>query len=195
MSTASFAVAPSAPQLPDLNSVLNEAGVGQQAKAYIAARGITSTAVLATLSKDSDAYVDKFVTKFIQGLTINGSEVKFVGTDEEREVMEATLIVARDISVAHHKAYISAAVHQATAAMVASAAVVTSAAPTTVSTKVPVQLPAGVWTALVHRYNSVQTGGRDRSLANFWWARKRSLPGATMNIQCQRFTRPSCSAR
>ena len=145
--------------MPDLQSVFDDTGVAPAAREYVKARGITSIAVMALLAKDDTTFLSNFVAKYISGITIDGTEHKFVGSVEEQEVMEATLLAARQLSAALYRDFMAQTI--ATPAAPPSAAPPAAAA-AALSSKVPLTLPPGVWAAQVSRYNSIQLGGVDR---------------------------------
>ena len=144
--------------MPDLASVFDDAGVSPEAREYIKARGITSIAVMALLAKDDATFQTTFVQKFITGIKIDGTDHKFNGTAEEQEVMEATLLAARQLSAALYRDFMAQTVPPPPLPFAAAAAAV----PAAQSSKVPLLLPPGVWAAQVSRYNSIQLGGVDR---------------------------------
>ena len=145
-----------------LAAILAESAVPDEAKLYLTARGITTPAIMSAIGADEGEFEIKVIDRFIDGLTVRGVVHKFTGDASEIEVLRATMQVAYQTCRNEYRKALASTILAMTPP---STAGTPSAAATavTVTPKVPLTLPTGVWITAVNKYNKVQTGGADRS--------------------------------
>jgi len=152
---------------------LDEAGIDDATKAYLVARSIGRIGTVALLAKDTDDFHSKVTDKFLTGDTIAGFEHKAAGNNDVLRACMAHLF--------EECCLLYSASRQPPPAVQGSVQQAPAAPSAVNNTKVPKELPAGVWNQQLSRYNQITVGGQSRRfpeamligaesvLARVWW--------------------------
>ena len=140
-------------QVTDLASAMTEAGVGDNLRKYMQARGINTAAVMAAIARDPARGGRRPVGPAREGLQVcRQSHV-------ELSAMEIPVVKAR---LRHVRRACDRLINGA-AKVADAAAVATAAAPSSsVAARVPKDLPAGYWQAQIQKYEAVTIAGEPR---------------------------------
>lgn len=140
-----------------MDQLADEAGAGPTIRKYLSLRGIKTVPTLALTASTEEELQRHLLDPLFSGWTDGTNKVQVSG--HEQPIARAIMVHMWSLARLAWKKTITPAVDPTPAPATGT----TATAATSSSDKVPKELPPGVWTSLVKRYNSIQLDGRDRS--------------------------------
>ena len=133
------------------DEILEEAGVEEEGRTFLKARGITSVAIMGYVCASEQEVHDKLGMQFVNGVTLGTTTYKLQGQ--------------QDVWLAVLKYVWSRCKQTVTLTLAPTTTNVTTnntSPSTSNTTKPPTNLPLGVWAQQIHKYQEITLHGQDR---------------------------------